>query len=102
MGIDTMKLAFVSRAGFKDRKKHVLLGVLTERTDTLMQKMGMSMDNGYAILKALCDLWFGVRVVKNGDELEIVEQGGLEDGNYCIVKDPYKSVLYVYRVDEFE
>jgi translation initiation factor 3 subunit D len=102
VGVETMKLAFVSRSGFKDRKKHVLLGIVTERTDTIMQKMGMEMSNGYGILKALVDLWFGVTVVKNGDELQVVEEGGLEDGNYCVVKDPYKSVLYVYRVDESE
>jgi translation initiation factor 3 subunit D len=119
-GVNMMKLGFVTRNTWSNRNEHTLLGVVTERVETLKGKMGLETEKGMGIIKGLCDLWFGVKVVKkvkdtaeieteeelkgNAGEEELVEvqEGGLEDGVYCLVKDAYKGILTIYKVQESE
>jgi len=80
-----IKLGFVSRINQKDDKKHSVLLVEQLKSTTLSQMIGYKLRENWSIIKHLIEM--------------LIKQ---EDGEYALVKLPYKQSIRVYKLPKVE
>ena len=73
-GVNTMRLAFVSRTNPKAIRGHVVLGTANVKPREFAAQMNYSLGNGWGVVKTFVELC----------------KGRLADGKYVLVKDPNK------------
>lgn len=82
-GIDTIKLAFVTRVNPTDANEHHIVGVKNFSLRDIIQKMGLELSHEWGVLNNF------IKLIRD-----------LEDGRYIGVRDPLKQVIRIYRVDD--
>jgi len=82
-GADNMKIIFVTRQKLADNKKHQILGTSTSSTQKFINLISYEFDDAWAKVKYIVDFF----------EKQ-------EDGEYLVLRDPIKSSLKVYRMED--
>lgn len=82
-GVDLLKLGYVSRAGWKSAKAHVLLGTQAVKPRDFAAQMNLSMEAGWGAVRAL---------------VELCAAKCAEEGEYVLLRDPNKPQLRLYAV----
>lgn len=82
-GIETIKLAFVTRVNSNDATEHHIVGVKNFTLKDIIQKMGLELTHEWGVLNHF------IKLIRD-----------LDDGRYIGVRDPLKQVIRIYRVDD--
>jgi translation initiation factor 3 subunit D len=80
-GCDMMKVGFVARVSPKDPHNHTLLVTQMQKPKDLLAQLSVNLGNCWAIVKSIIELCYK-----------------LEKDQYLLMKDPNKSLLYLYEV----
>lgn len=82
LGIDIIKVAYVSRVSSRDRSRHSLLGLQEYEPYELASQMNLNVPNGFGILRAVVDL---CKDLPSGE-------------NLVLMRDPNKPMLRLYEM----
>ncbi|ODQ77905.1 hypothetical protein BABINDRAFT_163276 [Babjeviella inositovora NRRL Y-12698] len=86
---DSLKLGFVSRVNQKANSKHVVLAVNTYKPQDLAISIGLSLNNGWAVVKSFVD------IVNNRCDQE---EDKSVDQKFVLVKNPNAPKITLYKV----
>lgn len=83
--VDLLKLAFVSRANFRDPKEHIVMSVQQFRSTEFMQNINLNVENAWGVLNY---------IIK-----KCIDQPA---GEYLLVKDPNKPTIRLFGIPSEE
>jgi translation initiation factor 3 subunit D len=97
-GVDSMRLAFVSRQTKSDSHNHVVLGMQTSVPATFANQLALNQANMWAIVRWLIDT-----VRKHADNLQD-DDAEEEPMKFVFMRDPVKNQVKLYNVpvDSFQ